>query len=56
MAKAAHTAELGAVSFPENSAEFPRIGGVFLGPVPKIEEKFYQELLDELYMAEAVVR
>ncbi len=56
MAKVAYSEEREIASSPENSAEFPRIGGVFLGPVPKIEEKFYAELLDELYASEAVVR
>jgi hypothetical protein len=41
---------------PEDSAEFPRIGGVFLGPVPEIEQEFYEKLLEDLYAAEAFAR
>ena len=37
---------------PEDSAEFPRIGGVFLGPVPEIEQEFYDQLLEELCTVE----
>ncbi|HLJ87581.1 MAG TPA: hypothetical protein VKZ53_12215 [Candidatus Angelobacter sp.] len=38
-----------------DSADFPRFGGVFLGPVPQIEQSFYDEIVEELRLNEPAV-